>query len=164
MMRADILNPRAVEFDLSDLPDLSGTPWRRIWLSSRTPVWTLVDADDFEWLTQWQWNVWHGGRGKEWQLYAKRNTGVRRDTVRMHRELQIRNDPREDVFVAGHVVDHINGQTLDNRKANRRWLTQRDNIIHRRTRGEAPTLESIVAKLLAEFRASQPQLEEIPFD
>jgi hypothetical protein len=163
MMRAEIIDPRAIDFDASDLPDLSGTPWRRVWLSSRKPVWTLVDVEDFDWLMQWQWNVWHGGRGKEWQHYAKRNTGVRRDTVRMHRELQIRNDPRDDAFVAAHVVDHINGQTLDNRRANRRWSTQCDNTINRRVRGTAPGLDAIVRKLMADALAASPQLEEMPF-
>lgn len=157
----NLLGVRAVAFE-ADLVDLSWTPWRRVWLSSRKPVWTLVDAEDFDWLMQWQWNVWHGGQGKEWQLYAKRNTGERRDTVRMHRELQIRNDPRDADFVASHVVDHINGQPLDNRRANRRWLTQRDNIINRRTRGEAPSLDSILSGLLAGL-AAREQLEEIPF-
>ncbi|APO53481.1 HNH endonuclease [Bradyrhizobium diazoefficiens] len=158
----NVLGARPVEFE-ADLVDLSWTPWRRIWLSSREPVWTLVDAEDFDWLMQWQWNVWHGGRGKEWQLYAKRNTGERRDTVRMHRDLQIRNEPPPtEEFLAKHVVDHINGQTLDNRKANRRWSTQRDNIINRRCRGEAPSLDKILAGLLASLPA-RPKLEEIPF-
>jgi hypothetical protein len=151
---------RAVDFE-AGLVDLSRTPWRRIWLSSREPIWTLVDAADFDWLMQWQWNVWHDGR-KHWQIYAKRNTGERRDTVRMHRELQIRNDPRDADFMAVHLVDHINGQTLDNRRANRRWSTKRDNNINRRMRGEAPSLDKILAGLLAELPAAQ-QLEEIPF-
>ncbi|MDA9511183.1 hypothetical protein XI09_42350 [Bradyrhizobium sp. CCBAU 11386] len=157
----NIVGARAVDFE-QGLPDLTPTPWRRIWLSSREPVWTLVDAVDFDWLMQWQWNVWHGGRGKECFLYAKRNVGPRRDTVRMHRELQIRCDPKDDAFLAKHVVDHINGQTLDNRRANRRWSTQRDNIINRRCRGEAPSLDKILAGLLASLPARH-QLEEIPF-
>jgi hypothetical protein len=162
MMQApvNIAGARAVGFE-ADLVDLSSTPWRRIWLSSREPIWTLVDAADFEWLSQWSWNVWHDGR-KHWQLYAKRNTGERRDTVRMHRELQIRNDPRDADFMAAHLVDHINGQTLDNRRANRRWSTKRDNNINRRGRGEAPSLEGILEHLLAELPSAH-QLEEIPF-
>ncbi|MCW2086703.1 UNVERIFIED_ORG: hypothetical protein M2193_008878 [Bradyrhizobium japonicum] len=163
MMQApvNIIGAREVEFERG-LPDLTLTPWRRVWLSSRELVWTLVDAEDFDWLMQWRWNVWHGGRGKECFLYAKRNTGPRRDTVRMHRELQIRSDPRDDAFLGQHVVDHINGQTLDNRKANRRWSTQRDNIINRRCRGEAPSLDKILSGLLASLPARQ--FEEIPFD
>jgi hypothetical protein len=163
MMQAPVstIGARAVDFE-ADLVDLSWTPWRRIWLSQREPIWTLVDAADFDWLSQWTWNVWHDGR-KHWQLYAKRNTGERRDTVRMHRELQIRNDPRDADFMAVHLVDHINGQTLDNRRANRRWSTKRDNNINRRVRGEAPSLDQILAKLLAELPVPH-QLEEIPFD
>lgn len=163
MMRAaEILEPRAVDFSTDDLVDLSGAPWRRIWLSSREPIWALVDADEFEWLSQWQWNVWHAGGGARWQTYAKRNTGVRRDTLRMHRELHIRsNPPPDEKFLIEHVVDHINGQTLDNRKANRRWATKLDNRVNRRTRGTAPSLDQIVRELLAGL--DRAPLEEVPF-
>ncbi|WBL75623.1 HNH endonuclease [Bradyrhizobium xenonodulans] len=167
MMQAPIVttDAREVAFDVSGLPDLTGTPWARIWLSSREPVWTLVDADDVTWLMQWHWNVWHAGknRGDSWMLYAKRNTGVRRDTLRMHRELSIKDEPSlDEAFLRAHVVDHINGQTLDNRKANRRWLTKPHNAVIRRPRGTAPTLDEIVRDLLAGLPARS--MQEIPFD
>lgn len=158
MMQApvNIVDARAVDFDASALPDLTGTPWARIWLSSREPVWTLVDADDVAWLTQWQWNVWQAGsnRHDSWMLYAKRNTGARRDTLRMHRELSIKDEPGlDDAFLRAHVVDHINGQTLDNRKAKRRWVSKPKKAVSRRPRGTAPTLDAIVRELLARIVA-----------
>jgi len=166
MMHApvSIAGARAVGFE-AGLVDLSWTPWRRIWLSSREPVWTLVDADDFDWLMQWQWNVWHAGRNRHdsWMLYAKRNVGPSRSTLRMHRELSIKDDPDlDETYLRNHVVDHVNGQTLDNRKANRRWLTKPANAVLRRPRGTAPTLEAIVDELLATL-GPKPEAQEIPF-
>lgn len=169
MMQAPVItaDAREVAFDLSDLPDLAQTPCRRIWLSQREPIWTLVDAVDYAWLSANVWNVWHAGsnRGDSWMLYAKRNVGPTRSTVRMHREIMIAADPgRDDAFLAAHVVDHINGQTLDNRRCNLRWATKRDNAISRRTRGTAPSLDAIVAGIMAAALAAGRQLEEIPFD
>ncbi|WP_041748340.1 HNH endonuclease [Bradyrhizobium cosmicum] len=167
MMHApvDIAGARVVDFDVSDLPDLSATPWRRIWLSEREPIWTLVDAADFEWLAVNVWNVSWGSR-TPWQKYAKRNVGRSRATLRMHREIMIAADPRDEVFIAGRHVDHINGQTLDNRRANLRWATNKENSGNRTLRAKIPTLEQIVQRLMADALAAGEchQLEDIPFD
>lgn len=162
MMRAAALEKRElVEFASSDLVDLSSTPWRRILLSSRENVWTLVDAVDFPWLSEHVWNEWHAGAG-DWMRYAKRNVGQDRATVRMHREIMIAADPRSDRYMRSHSVDHINGQTLDNRRANLRWSTKLANARNRRPRGSAPSLDAIVLELLAGL-GPHPQPEDIPF-
>jgi len=152
-----------LEIEASDLIDLSWTPWRRIWLSARDNIWTLVDAADYDWLSEHVWNVWHSGsnRSCNWMKYAKRNDGPARSTVRMHREIMIRHDPRDDAFLAAHPVDHINGQTLDNRfSANLRWLTKQQNAINRRARGSAPSLDQIVRELVAGLGARPQALED----
>lgn len=163
MLRVAAIEQRhALEFTSSDLVDLSWTPWRRIMLSSRASVWALVDAVDYDWLSAHVWNEWHAGGAKDWQRYAKRNVGPRRSTVRMHREIMIEADQRDEAFMASHFVDHINGQTLDNRRANLRWTTKLDNMVNRRTRGTAPTLDAIVPELVAGL-GPRPEFNEVPF-
>ena len=77
----------------------------------------LVDDEDYEKLTthRWKANVMPSG-----QVYAMRSG------LKMHR-----------VVVAapkGMVVDHISGNTLDNRKENLRICEQRFNAMNRGTR------------------------------
>jgi len=79
----------------------------------------IVDADDFEWLNQYTWCINGTGRGK-W--YACRMEG--RTMIRMHR--MIMNAPK------GMLVDHINGNGLDNRRSNLRLCTPRQNMGNRR--------------------------------
>lgn len=165
MMRAELTQARqALEASAVDLVDLSATPWRRIMLSARDNVWTLVDAVDAAWLSAHVWNIWHAGKGRnEWQKYAKRNVGASRATIRMHREIMIAAvPPPSDEFLAAHVADHRNGQTLDNRRANLRWATKPENRHNRRARGTAPSLDAIVQQLLAEL-GPPDQSQEVPF-
>lgn len=79
---------------------------------------TVVDDEDFEWLSKFKWCVNHG--------YAKRTVrnGLKFVTVRMHREiLQASNEMQ---------VDHINGNKLDNRRCNLRLATSSQNQQNRR--------------------------------
>ena len=154
---------RVIKVELGDALDLSWTPWRFIPLSATDPsIRALVDVVDYDELSEFVWNVWHGGGRNAWQIYAKRNVGVTRATVRMHRVIMIAADPQPDEFIASHVVDHINRQTLDNRRANLRWLTSRANVFNRGSRGSAPSIDDIVRDLIAGLGA-RPSLEEIPF-
>lgn len=82
----------------------------------------IVDAGDHERLNRWRWKAKWNGAGNH--LYAVRNTRIdgRNITLRMHREVMgIRpGDPR--------VVDHLNGNALDNRQVNLRIGTQAHNM------------------------------------
>jgi hypothetical protein len=85
---------------------------------------TIVDDEDFEWLSQWKWQYRISSNGKyKYQGYAYRNAKC----IRMHRE--IIHAPK------GIDVDHINGDTLDNRKDNLRLVNnfqQNQNSAKRR--------------------------------
>lgn len=81
----------------------------------------LVDDEDYEELAQWGWNA-SMVRGP----YARRSRRVngKIETVLMHR--WVAKAPK------GKVVDHINHNTLDNRKENLRICGNRENLGNRR--------------------------------
>lgn len=84
---------------------------------------TLVDDEDYEFLMQWKWHALKGGSG----VYAHRNAkprGKKTIHVMMHRV--INNTP------PGMDTDHINGNTLDNRRCNLRSATRSQNMQNRK--------------------------------
>lgn len=81
----------------------------------------MVDDEDYDWLNQWKWHFAQG--------YASRNSGSvlgLRKAIRMHRE--ILRTPK------GMDTDHINGNTLDNRRKNLRICTRAQNNTNTRVR------------------------------
>lgn len=88
----------------------------------------LVDAADFEWLSQWNWHA-------QWNrctqsFYARRDSysGSCKHAVLMHRQiLGLEHGDRRR-------GDHIrSGHTLDNRRGNLRITTHIENVRNRRT-------------------------------
>ena len=73
----------------------------------------IVDAADYERLNRYRWNAFDSG-GK---IYARRSYPG--GTILMHREIMQTPD--------GMVVDHINGNSLNNRQCNLRNCTPRQN-------------------------------------
>lgn len=80
----------------------------------------LVDNDDYDWLSEWTWAAYLNS-GKWYACQSKKNYS--RVTVPMHRVIM--DAPK------GMVVDHINGDGLDNRRANLRICTTAENMRNR---------------------------------
>lgn len=87
----------------------------------------IVDDADYERVNQHKWTYSHMNKNKE---YAIRGVGPRSNhtTQLMHRF--ILGDIPE-----GMVVDHINGDGLDNRRCNLRICTRSQNTINKRKKG-----------------------------
>lgn len=81
---------------------------------------TLVDYDDYVKFNVYKWHTSHNGLGKDLH-YACRNEKVNGKIVykALHREIMNVSDNR--------IVDHINGNTLDNRKENLRICSKKEN-------------------------------------
>jgi hypothetical protein len=86
----------------------------------------LVDDDVFPILNQYKWHFSQG--------YASRMTrhNGKRLVIKMHHEIL---PARTDID-----VDHVNGNTLDNRRANLRYATRSQNNAnrHARSKGTSP--------------------------
>ena len=96
-------------------------------------MFTIVDDEDYEWISQHKWTAAVTGQNIK-RIYAVRREGwnnVRRrwsKTIWMHREILEPSDEMD--------ADHINHDTLDNRRENLRLATRSQNLANsRRARG-----------------------------
>ena len=80
---------------------------------------TIIDDEDYDFLSQWKWKVSYDTHTKSYRAMRNENKKV----VFMHRIIM--NTP------ANLIVDHINHDTLDNRKQNLRNVTQSQNSMNR---------------------------------
>jgi len=93
---------------------------------------TTVDASDYDWLMRHNWHA----RRKQWGFYATRNVPLpdgRQTTVDMHREILGLK------FGATPTGDHINRDTLDNRRANLRLATASQQVMNQGVRVDSST-------------------------
>lgn len=85
----------------------------------------LVDETDHEWLSTYNWFP-HVKKGKS--VYAARSLGGRRGVTYMHRDILGLHQGD------GGLGDHIDGNTLDNRRRNLRVVNHAQNCMNRRIR------------------------------
>ena len=92
---------------------------------------TQVDCSDAEWLNQWKWILYAGRYAARTGRHGNDRTG-RPWVVLMHREiLGLPAEPGRQA--AGRMEgDHINGDTVDNRRSNLRVVTHAQNSQNRR--------------------------------
>jgi hypothetical protein len=83
----------------------------------------IVDAADYEWLSQWNWFAHHM---HDHLFYAARNQRVGDKFTTVHMHAMLIKVP------LGHLPDHKNGNTLDNRRENLRIATPLQNGRNRR--------------------------------
>ena len=85
--------------------------------------WTILDPQDYYRFCSFKWYL----TGRRSKFYAVRSVKIdasRTVTVRLHREIM--NAPK------GKLVDHKNGDSLDNRRSNLRLATRSQNMMNRR--------------------------------
>jgi len=89
----------------------------------------LLDDEDYEWVSKHKWYLLKDYSRKREAFYAYRSVKQpdgKYKSVYLHREIM--NTPK------GLLTDHLNGNGLDNRRANLRVCTNRENQINRRGR------------------------------
>lgn len=87
----------------------------------------LVSDEDLEFLSQFKWCVSRESSGKKFYAIrmSPRQNGQKRKKVRMHRLIAERAFGE---IPAGLVVDHLNNNSLDNRRENLEIVTQTENM------------------------------------
>ena len=83
---------------------------------------TIVDDEDYDFLMQWKWRLIKGDYAAS-RLYWIENGASKRKTILMHR--LVNKTPKNM------QTDHVNNNTLDNRRRNLRTCTLQQNTKNR---------------------------------
>jgi hypothetical protein len=84
---------------------------------------TMVDDEDFEFLSQWKWYAHERNSNKFYAVRKIRDKDGKEIAIKMHRCLL--DAP------TGLIVDHIDGNSLNNQKLNLRICSNADNLKNR---------------------------------
>lgn len=79
----------------------------------------LVDDEDYDWLSKYTWCLTYNKSKVPYAHFSRNALG----NFRMHRMIYLKYHPNENP----EMVDHIDGDTLDNRKQNLRAATGSQN-------------------------------------
>lgn len=86
----------------------------------------IVDDADYKWLSKYNWHVTPLGPNKDrWVAQRTGRNGERKGNYAMHREIMGLK------IGDGVIVDHINRNTLDNRRDNLRIVTPSQSVCNR---------------------------------
>jgi len=97
-----------------------GYSFRKIYLGDG--FWTIVDPADYHWIGKFKWIYWGGGKNN----YAVGELKIgHKKTKKVYMHRLIMRAPK------GKLVDHGNGDGLDNRRANLRLATRSQNMMNR---------------------------------
>jgi hypothetical protein len=95
----------------------------------------IVDDADFEQVSRFRWCASRDYSGGFVVMRVDLSSG-RRKTILMHRQLLGLTDPKID-------TDHINHNTLDNRRANLRICTHQQNIFNMKLRSHSSKFKGV---------------------
>lgn len=110
----------------------------------------IVDNEEFERLSQWKWRVQRSGQ-KIYVVRTMYSPGGKKKTQTLHREvLNMRRN------IPGMVVDHADGNTLDNRRQNLRLCTYSQNAINQPPRRGKQTSKYKGVR----FRRTEPHVKK----
>jgi HNH endonuclease len=96
----------------------------------------MVDDCDFEWLSQWRWDLLCAEGGHRYAIHSS-GPKKRRTRLRMHRLIMR--------CTKGTEVDHIDGNGLNNQRANLRSCTHQQNSFnnHREIDGKTSQFRGV---------------------
>lgn len=102
----------------------------------------IVDADDVSFLSNYSW---YAGNSKI--VYARTNIGSGKDRKTVYMHCLLMNPP------SGKQVDHINGNSLDNRRSNLRIASRSENMHNTHKRSNRSTHGQGIYKMKDRFYA-----------